>query len=169
MSSDTHKIVELIESDLNYMPNWQQRRLKSAFWTRWRDNPLVDPTRLSLNAVQAVVGDSRLDRWWREPGFKQWFTNQEEWREEAESLVFTALDTLRNIMTDDRAPAAARVAASVKMLELARKMPSKADTVPANQVEKKIAQMSKEELIEYIRANTLKLIEPTSSSTEEVN
>ena len=164
MSENLNRKVEtLIEviSDITYLPSPEQRRAKSSFWTRFSDNPLCDPSDISLSVIDRVLGDSRLGRWWKVPGFPDWFRNQEEFRERVEGLIHVALDTLEQVMFDPKAQASAKVNAAKLLMEVGRKMPPK--SVREIYVDEKISRMDRKELEEYIRRNTPKLV----SSEEE--
>lgn len=149
-------LVEVI-TDLTYLPSVEQRRAKESFWARFSDNPFCSPEEISLSDVQRVLGDSRVDRWWREDGFSAWFRNREEFRERVEYLVHLALDTIEKVMIDPEEKGAAKVNAAKLMMEVGRKMPPK--SVREVYKDDKINKMDAADLEEYIKRNSPKLIE----------
>lgn len=149
-------VVEFIANDLTYIPSPEQRRLKQAFWTRFNDNPVCDPQDISRAVVDSVAPDYRLGRWWPQPGFKEWFCNREEFREEVDALVFLALDRMKRILiSEDPKMAGAQVSAAKLLMDVGRKMPPK---IAAEKfLDEKIHQMDKKQLEEYI-ARSMKLL-----------
>lgn len=143
------KVLEILVNDLTYMPSHEQRKLKSAFWIRFNENPVCEPQDITVAMIGRLVTDGRVPKWWAQPGFKEWFRNQEEFRERVESMAHLALDTLMSILiTEDPKMSSARVNAAKLLLEIARKIPSK------TQVEKtsddRIGEMDKKQLDAYI-------------------
>lgn len=149
-------VVEFIANDLTYIPSPEQRRLKQAFWTRFNDNPICDPQDISRSIVDTIAPDYRLGRWWSQAGFKEWFCNKEEFREEVDALVFLALDRMKRILiSDDPKMAGAQVTAAKLLMDVGRKMPPK---IAAEKfLDEKINQMDKKQLEEYI-SRSMKLI-----------
>jgi hypothetical protein len=136
--------INALMHDIIFIPTPVQRRIKAAFWASWGDNPIVDHKNLSLANVMGVVGDSRMQKWWTQPGFKEWFSNQEEFKQRVEYLVHTALDTLEHILVDETANSSARVNAAKLLLEAADKMPRK--YAKEKVLDEKINKMGKQEL-----------------------
>jgi hypothetical protein len=143
-------IIEVLASDLTYIPNPEQRKVKAAFWTRFNENPLCEANDIQIGDVLRLVGDSRVQRWWSLPGFKEWFRNQEEFREIVESTVYLALDKLREILSsDDPKMASAQVNAAKLLLEVGRKMPQK--QAAEKFADEKIGKMGKKELEAFVQ------------------
>lgn len=162
MSKQTDKVIELIVNDITYLPSYEQRKSKSAFWLRWQqlEIPPCDPRDITLTVAQQLVTEPKLDRWWGEPGFSAWFRNAEEFRERVEFLANLALDAVTDILvSEDPKMASAKVNAAKLMLEVARKMPKKEAAAPAY-ADKKIQDMTREELEKYIAARTALLSLP---------
>jgi hypothetical protein len=152
-------VVEYIANDLTYIPSPEQRRLKQAFWARFNDNPICDPQDISKSVVDELAPDYRLGRWWPQPGFKEWFSNKEEFREEVDALVFLALDRMKRILiSEDPKMAGAQVSAAKLLMDVGRKMPPKVGSEKF--LDEKIHQMDKKQLEEYI-SRSVKLIPPT--------
>lgn len=163
MTTRTDSVIEVLVSDLTYVPNPQQRRVKEAFWVRHNENPLCEPQDITCQMAIGVTGDTRLQRWWGQAGFPEWFRNQEEFRERAASLAHQALDTLQQILLDGDAPPAARVQAAKLALEIARKMPSKQQEPQF--LDDQISKMDKKQLKDFLARNVHLL--PQKSGTEE--
>ncbi len=148
--------LEIVASELTYIPSGEQRKSKSAFWARFNDNPLCEPQDITLAIALQFCNDERLTKWWPQDGFKEWFRNRDEFRQRVEYLVHQALDSLEYVLVDPKAQASAKVNAAKLLMEVARKMPQK------NQAEQfldeKISSMSRKELEEYIKSRTPKLI-----------
>lgn len=147
-------VTDLIVNDLTYMPSHEQRKLKSAFWLRFNDNPVAEPGNITLAMVDRIAPDSRTSKWWSQPGFRAWFLNHEEFRERVESMAHLALDTLMTILvTDDPKMSSARVNAAKLLLEIGRKLPSR--TAPVEKfVDARIGEMTKAQLDVYISSRT---------------
>lgn len=151
-------IIELVTEELVYKPSPDQRRLKSAFWIRMNDTPLCDPKAITLAIAQKLVPDKRLDRWWSINGFREWFTNTEEYRERTENLAHLALTALEEVLQNqDPKAQGARVNAAKLILETANKMPHKG--IKEVYIDDKIGKMNRNQLEEYIRRNTPELPE----------
>lgn len=155
------QVVEIITSDLTYLPSPQERRIKAAFWNRYTalDIPPCEVTDITLAVAQSLSPEPRLDKWWSIPGFAEWFRNAEEFRERVEFLTSLALDALTDILvSDDPRQASARVAAAKLMLEVGKKMPPK--VAPEKFVDARIGEMDREQLQAYIARQTKALPPP---------
>lgn len=159
------KAVEIMANDLTYLPTHEQRKVKSAFWVRFNENPLCEPQDISLSVIDRIVHDTRTSKWWAQAGFKEWFRNQEEFRERVESMAHLALDTLMVILvTDDPKTSSARVNAAKLLLEVARKLPSRTQTQDKF-ADEKISSMDRKQLDAYIAKHMSRVEAP--ASTEE--
>lgn len=161
MASQSDKVIEVLASDLSYLPNASQRTIKEAFWCRWNENPLCDPKDITLSIALQIIGDGRLERWWSQPGFKEWFRNQEEFRERAASLAHLALDTIQSILINEDAQPSARVNAAKLAMEIAAKMPK---AQPAQKfLDDQISRMDKRQLEDFLTRNLHLLPSETKS------
>lgn len=145
------EILEIAASEMTYLPSPEQRRAKSAFWTRFNDNPICAPADISLPLALRYINDERLTRWWPQAGFADWFRNADEFRQRIEYLVHLSLDTLENVLVDQAAQASAKVNAAKLLMEVAQKMPKRAVT---EMLDDAIAKMDRKQLEEYVRART---------------
>lgn len=144
-------LIEVLANDLTYIPNPEQRKVKESFWVRFTENPVCEPTHITLSIVLQLVGDPRLDRWWNHPGFKEWFRNQEEFRERAATMAHLALDTLQSILLNELAQPSARVNAAKLVLEISQKMPQKQAEIRYR--DDSIGKMSKSQLEAFLTKN----------------
>jgi len=111
--------------DITFLPSPEQRKTKTAFYAIFNDNPLCDRNAITRDMAISLTGDTRLMKWWRVEGFRDWFINADEFRQRAEYLSHLALDTMEEVLLDRDANTAARVNAAKLMMEIANKMPSK--------------------------------------------
>jgi hypothetical protein len=151
LSQTRDNFVEVLVSDLTYVPNGEQRKVKESFWVRFNEAPTCDAQDITMAEVQRLVGDSRLARWWPQPGFKEWFRNQEEFRERAAVLAHIALDTIQNLLINEDTSPGARVQAAKLALEIARKMPQK--QAETKYLDDSINKMDKKQLEQYLSRN----------------
>ena len=122
---------------------------------------MCDASDVTLTDVERLVSEPKLARWWSQPGFKEWFRNQEEFREKAELMAFLAMDAMESILISDDPRMAGPKAAMIKLaMEIASKMPTK-NTGPEKYADAKIGDMDRKQLEEYI-AKHVKLLPSTS-------
>jgi hypothetical protein len=104
-----NKAVGEVVDDHLFLPSPFQQNLKAQFWSRAGNHPFLEPENIGVAFVRKFVKDARLERYWKEPGFKEWFTNQDENRERLEYLWSAGLDAAEAILRDPAQPAAAKV------------------------------------------------------------
>lgn len=150
--SDKNNVVDMIANELTYLPSAEQRRIKSAFWAKFLDNPLCEPSDISLSIVAQFVGDSRIQRWWSVAGFREWFCNRDEFRQRIENLAYKCLERMESLLDDPNTNANAVVNTMKLIMEMGKKMPSKSSK--ELYLDEKVAEMSKAELESYIQKNT---------------
>lgn len=160
-SSPSEKIAQIAE-DITFLPSPEQRKTKASFWALYQENPLVEVASVSIQLATQLTGDSRIQRWWGIPGFREWFTNKEEFRQRLEYLANLALDTAEQVLADPKANASARVNMAKLIIEAAGRMPNK--WAKEQYLDERIGQMGKKELEAYIRRATQALA-PASEST----
>lgn len=134
---------------LTFHPTDEHRRAKARFWTKMQSAPFGSrPETMGPDECSRVVGIPALRNWWQKAGFKDWFLNNTEHTEKLEYLYDLALNAVEDILrnTDPKAQNA-RINAIKAVSELARKMPSRQQTVV---LDRDISKMSEEQLREYI-------------------
>jgi len=124
IASVADKITELSETVI-FQPNPAQKKLKAKFHSRYTPGPMHDITQLSLSEALEITGDSRLNKLWAQPGFKEWFTNRDENRERLEYLFTLALDTAEDLLSNESTQPSAKVNMIKVLAELANKFPNK--------------------------------------------
>jgi hypothetical protein len=144
MSDDLDKLTDDLMLDVT--PAMQ--RAKSAFWTIAADTPMVDPSDITLAAIQQICPDTRVKRWWSIPGFREWFCNKHEWRQRVEYLVNRGLDAIEDVLSDPEAAPSARVKAFEVLAKLSNKEPARVKEVRF--ADSQIEKMSKEQLEAFI-------------------
>ncbi len=145
------KVLAAATQDIVFSPTPDMRRAKAAFWSSLTDHPLGigDTDTLTLAASKQLGADSRLPRWWAIPGFQEWWQNKQEFKQRLEYMAQLALDSLEEILADPNANPTAKVNSAKLVLDAANKMPKKA---PEENLDAKLASMSRSELEEYVRS-----------------
>lgn len=156
--SKVEQQLSQIISAVQFFPTPEQRDAKSSFWLSIQDNPIVDLGHITLAGIVQITGQQKIEKWWTQPGFREWFTNQEEFKMKLESASHQALDTLMEIMANPDAAPAARVAAAKMVIEASGKNESRKQ---AEMADKHIQQMSEQQLEAYL-ARHMKMVEAKS-------
>lgn len=111
---DPSDILPAAAEQILFQPSPLQQTLKAQFWARFQPGPFDDKQNITLPTIQEVVTDPRIRKYWALPGFKEWFSNQDENRERLEYLWMVGLDTAEGILRDP----AAQPNAKVQLLKL---------------------------------------------------
>jgi hypothetical protein len=148
-------------------PRPEHRKAKAAFWSYWMGSDQPPPATIDLALAKRYCGDSRIKGWWDLPGFQDWFSNSEEFKQRVEFLVQLALDNAEDLLRDKSASATAKVAVIKLMLEVANKFPNKQKE--ERYADEKIAEMDKKQLEDFIAKNLRKLPLTPSSSTDTMD
>lgn len=161
------KKLEAVLIEIVFAPDAAQRQAKAAFWVSLREAPLADPDSITLALALDVVRDTRLNKWWRIPGFKEWFANNDEWRQRIEYLTALALDSAEDILLDPNPKSAG---AKVRLIEvlarLANKEPARAKEV--KYLDKAVQDMDVNQLEAFLEKNGLKVL-PGRVADEEAS
>lgn len=159
MSKDTltpiTDILAAAAEDLGFQPEPDHRRVKAAFWAKFYEDPKMDRDRVTLAAVQQYLPDYRLRKWWSMPGFKEWFTNKDEWRQKQEYLVMLAQDEAERILLDRNANANAKVGLIKFLVESIGRASPKMKEV--KMLDDAIHKMTPEQLEEFVKKGVLSL------------
>lgn len=151
---------------VSFAPSADQRKMKARFWAQVENSPFgPNVANLGPEEIARKTKCSALVNWWKRPGFKDWFLNNNEHRERLEYLFDLALNAAEDILlnTDPKAQAA-RVNMVKTISELASKMPNKQQTVV---LDRDIAKMDESQLREYLSRHGVVDVEP--AQIEEVN
>jgi len=146
--SDLDNVVELVE----FSPSPAMRQAKAKFWVRYNEMPLADESTINSTLAQQLSGNTTVGKWWKQPGFKEWFTNSKEWVQRIEYLALLSLDAAEEVLLDPQAPAAAKVNLIKAINELANKLPSKSKEIKF--IDGAVADMDEKQLSEFIKRNT---------------
>ena len=98
VSNSDSKSIAVVVADLTFVPTMAQMKTKASFQTNWAG--LTTPTE---GDVAQITGSTSIQKWWAQPGFKDWFTGADQ------TSAQLALKTAEEILTDPDAAAAARV------------------------------------------------------------
>lgn len=147
-----HRAVTALAEEvgiINFTPSSDQRKMKARFWAQVENSPFgPNVVNLGPEEIARKTKCSALVNWWKKPGFKDWFLNNNEHRERLEYLFDLALNAAEDILlnTDPKAQAA-RVNMVKTISELASKMPNKQQTIV---LDRDIAKMDETQLRDYI-------------------
>jgi hypothetical protein len=129
-------------------PTDAMRRAKTSFWNSVPDKSV----KVTLASAIVHSGATSLRNWWGKPGFVEWFTGQNEWRNRVECLAMRGLDIAEQLLHDRRTTPASKVQLIKLFAELADKMPSRQKDV--RYIDAQIADMTPEQLTDFIEKNT---------------
>ena len=150
--------VPALVEDILFQPNRTQEMNKARLWTRLSQNPLLIPEELSMTQVSEILGSRALEPHWNKPGFRDWLMNRTEHRERIEFLFSRALDAAEgSLLSDDPKTANAKVNVLKILAELAAKYPT-----AATAQKDVVADMSKEQLEEFLSKNGVRIEKPTN-------
>jgi len=79
-------IMKRVE-DLGFDPTPNQRKVKSAFWARYRDDPVIQPELMTVAEIQQLIHAPSMEKWWADKSFRSWFLNADEWRHQLEFIM----------------------------------------------------------------------------------
>lgn len=85
-----------------FVPTPEQQRVKSAFWVRWGDDPLVDPENLTAAEAARRSREPDVERWFRNEACRAWFLNRESAREGVEFLLDTWIEQAASKLTSQQ-------------------------------------------------------------------
>lgn len=155
------KVLAAASQEVVFSPTPEMRRSKAAFWASLEGTPSGDlAENMTLAAASSLGADKKLSRWWAIPGFSDWWQNKEEFKQRLEYLAQLALDSLEGILMDPDANVTAKVNSAKLVLEAANKMPKKNTE---ENVESKLASMSRNELEEYVKTRMKYLTSPSEA------
>lgn len=127
-----------------------QRRCKASFWARYLSSPTTpSPGDVSLAFAQEITGSAGLKKWWSEPGFRNWFLNRDEAREQMEYLFDRSLEVAEDLLNSDTAKPGEKVALIKFLAELAGKMP-KQSNITEKFADDDISKMDENQLKAYL-------------------
>lgn len=141
-------IISVAAHELIFIPTPSQRQVKARLVVRLADNPMIELSAITLAEAQQLTGSSQLKDWWGKPGFREWFLDQNEYRQRLEYLFSLALDAAEEILlSTDIKVQGARVAMIKLLAELSNKTPKDA---PVKYKDEAIGKMSQAELEAFL-------------------
>ncbi len=141
--------------EVMFDPTPAMRAAKTAFWVKYDEAPMLDIDQVNPTMAASLSGCRTVANWWKRPGFEDWFKNKSEWKQRIEYLALLSLEVAEEILTDKRAPAAAKVNLIKALNELANKMPAKSKEIKL--LDQQIADMDETKLNQFIEKNTKRL------------
>lgn len=163
--SDNVLNIELVEY-YNYQPTDEQRRAKAKFLRNYRDMPMASLDKINATMASQLSGvGSSMYRWFKEPGFREWFLDLNEFESRVEFLVQKALSRAEDMLNDPNLNQAAFVNLLKHLSEVANKIPSRAKEI--RYVDAQIAKMSPSQLDAEIKRLQRALGGSSEISTED--
>jgi len=157
----TGKTLEAIADDV-FIPKARQRRIKAKFWASWREGPSKgEPT---LSAAIEVTKCSTIETWAQEPGFTNWFMNDQDHQQRLEYLFDMGLDMLEDTMQTAE-KAADRLKAFEYVAKLAHKLTKQETEI--KYLDKEIQTMSEAEIEKLIKKHSAPTLPGGSDEKEE--
>jgi len=135
-------------------------RAKSKLLALIADNPVYSLEDISLATAVEFTKERRLNAWWKQDGFQDWFKNRAEFRGEVEDLLMLSIKRLRSILnSDSEKMASAQISAAKLLFEAANKMPKNKENSKFS--DEAVAKMNSEQLEEFLKkAGYTKTIAP---------
>lgn len=148
-------LPETLEQLVVYKPTTGQRKAKARLLIALEDNPTASLDTLTVEQASSLAKYD-CSKFWSTPGFKQWLTGTNEFRERVEYLAYLSLDAAEEILlSDDPRMAGAKVSTIAKVTELASKLPGKAGG--DRYADEFIQNMNRRELEQFLSKNIEKL------------
>jgi hypothetical protein len=161
------KKLESAVDEISFSPGAEHKQVKAAYWAKMTDDPTaLSRESVTLNRAIQVTGCTKLRRWWSQPGFQEWFSNGEEWKQKLLYIIDVGLDALLEVFADPNPKtAAAKVRAFEVACRLAGREPARAKEVRF--VDKAINDMSPAQLQSFLESRGY--MAPVQSQLEEVS
>jgi hypothetical protein len=139
-----------------FTPTDAQKLAKSRFWTAMQgEGPTASPT---PNLDQALRFGSIDQKWWKLDGFQPWFWNRNEFNEKLEYIGILALEELESTLKSKLVTSAQKIPAIKLALEVSNKLGAK--SAAAANLPEKLANMTAQELVQYIEQRKSLLTQP---------
>lgn len=88
------------EHDKVFIPSPLQRACKAKYWKRLDFDTDINVT---LAAAIQLTNYKELNHWWKQDGFKEWFSNKDEAAERIEYLYMLWMDKAESLLLDPAA------------------------------------------------------------------
>ena len=149
-TKDAMDTVASLVDDIVYIPSHAEAKLKAEFWVKWQDGPVRSADKITSAAVAQVLGRQTLNKSWSKVGFKEWFTNSDEFRISAEQYALEAIEITRQVMYQGEKDAD-KLKAARTLMELGNKFATKQSEIVV--ADAAIQKMDVSELKEFIKQN----------------
>lgn len=116
--------VLMAPTDLGWVPTVKQQKVKSNFWARYREDPVIQPDKLTAAEVTQLCGTD-VSKWWSDPGFRAWFINADSWRHQLEFLADSFLEKAMYRLLSDELSDKDFINLGKLISEMAGRMPTK--------------------------------------------
>ena len=158
-------LEDTIQNLVIYNPTPAQRKAKARLLIALEDNPVVSLDNLTAEQASNL---SKYDcsKYWSTPGFREWLTGVNEFRERVEYLAYLSLDAAEEILlSDDPKLAGAKVSTISKITELAAKLPNK--NSHDSYTDEFIQNMNRRQLEQFLQENMNQLPEADFEDIDE--
>jgi hypothetical protein len=82
----------------DWKPTKAQRLAKARFWTKCKDNPLLDPANIPDEDIERMAEAPKFEEWKRNPEFVAWFVNDRTVEIAIEASTEKVVDKLMEII-----------------------------------------------------------------------
>lgn len=123
--TDAGEAIAPSMDDTVYSPRPAQREIKSQFWHAWKEDPMVEAHLVTSAEIAQVTNDSRIHRWWKVFGFKEWFLNNETFAIKTIMNGERGLEIIQEIMDDENLSPSLRLKAAQISVDALAKMRDK--------------------------------------------
>lgn len=148
--------IKTLSKQFIFEPTKAQAKLKAKFWTRFQPGPMQSSDNITLSVAMDVTSNTSLEKYWREPGFRDWFLNNQEERERLRYLFNKSLDAVENILDNPEANANAKA----NLVKLLAEMTGHLSKKPVEKFsDESINRMSEHELKTFLSKKGVRLVE----------
>lgn len=142
-----------------FKPNDAQRLAKSTFWSYFIESHTPPPEVIELSTALRYGASKGISDWWSLPGFQDWFTNKDEFRQRIEYLASLCLDELEHTVRDRNGNPTARTAAIRMILQASNKLTEGATSKGGTFLDESVSKMDRNQLLDFISARAGKALE----------
>lgn len=129
-----------------YRPSARQREFKAMFWNMWTSGPSQVGAPTVEDAIR-LTSCATIGSWSKDPKFKGWFFNEDEFGQRADFLANQALDVIQEVMASEKA--ADRLNAAKFAVEVAGK--AKKAKTEIKFLDDEVGNMDEKQLEDFIR------------------
>ena len=151
-----------------FVPTDAQLRAKCRFWTQYADRA-EDELPTTIQGVAEGAGTSTIRKWWYQSGFKDWFMNQEDSKEQIQYAYEKLLRSVQtSLMLEE--PKAGQLLNLTKTVRLIEERLYPAHLSSGDDAEADVSKMSESELVAYLEERGISVREaPLEAEAEAVS